>query len=152
MEVFRISRAKYAGDLSGIGAEKFGGRWNSKGVAMLYTSQSRALAMAEVAVHFSLSILPADFCIATIEISNDAKIKELVVNKIPNGWDSIPHNDTTQKIGDKFIADNEFVCLKVPSVIVRGDYNYLINPKHKYFNKIKIVKTEAFYFDKRFFK
>lgn len=152
MKFYRIAKTKYIRDLSGFGAEKFGGRWNSKGVAMVYTSQNRALAMAEVAVHFSFGIMPKDFSILELEIPDNIKMSEIKINDLPKHWDEIPHNDITQKLGDEFIDRNEFLALKVPSVIVKGDFNFLINPLHKDFDKVKIKNIEPFLFDNRLFK
>ncbi|MCB9227427.1 MAG: RES family NAD+ phosphorylase [Chitinophagales bacterium] len=151
MEVYRITKTKYAKSINGFGAEKFGGRWNSKGVAMLYTSQSRALAMTEVAVHLSYGIMPKDFSLVTIEIPNNTMIEELKIEDLPKNWDNIPHNGNTQLIGDDFVSEQEYLALKVPSVIVKGDFNFLINPLHKDFDKIKIKNIEPFLFDNRLF-
>ncbi len=68
MEVFRLSRAKYATQLSGFGASLKGARWNSRGTEIIYTAQNRSLAMAEIAVHFSLSMLPRDYRMLTIHV------------------------------------------------------------------------------------
>lgn len=138
--------------MDGFGAEKFGGRWNSKGTALVYTSQSRALAMAEVAVHLPYGILPNDFSIVEIELEDRINIKEITSKDLPKNWNDIPHNNRTQLIGDKFVENDDFVALKVPSVIVLGDFNFLLNPKHKDFSKVKIVNVEPFLFDKRFIK
>ncbi len=72
MIVYRLSKSKYSADLSGKGAEKAGGRWNSKGVAMVYTSASRALCTAEVSVHVPLGIVPVDYELVSIEIPDDS--------------------------------------------------------------------------------
>ena len=63
MKVYRLSKAQFANDLSGKGAELAGGRLNSKGLPMLYTSSSRALCTAEIAVHTPLGIVPTDYVI-----------------------------------------------------------------------------------------
>ena len=66
-------------------------------------------------------------------------------------WNSFPHSYKTQKIGDMFIAENELCVLKVPSAVVKGDFNYLINPYHPNFKKIKILNSSKFPFDVRLF-
>ncbi|MCD8529160.1 MAG: RES family NAD+ phosphorylase, partial [Chitinophagales bacterium] len=116
MEVFRISKTQYEEDLSGYGAEKFGGRWNNKGNAMFYTSQSRALAMAEVAVHLAYNLLPSDFSLITLELSGSIPVYEPKMNQLPTDWDLIPFSNDSQLFGDKFIKENKYVCMKVPSV------------------------------------
>ena len=151
MIVFRLSKAAYADDLSGKGAELTGGRWNSKGTALVYTSASRALCTAEIAVHTPLGNLPTDFKIITIEIPEDNLVKELQVDELPSDWKSIPHAHSTQVIGDKFVSEGNFAVLKVPSVVVQDEYNYLVNPAHTDAREIKIIAVEPFNFDERLF-
>lgn len=151
MIVFRLSKSKHAKDLSGKGAEKFGGRWNSKGVAILYSSDSRALCTAEIAVHTPLGILPTDYELTTIQIPENTIIPELEISELPKNWKAIPHSHATQEIGDRFIDDDHFLAIKVPSAVVQGEFNYLINPSHADFKSITILKTEAFTFDERLF-
>lgn len=150
MIVYRLSNSKYSADLSGKGAEKAGGRWNSKGVAMVYTSASRALCTAEVAVHIPLGIVPAGYELVTIDIPDDS-VTEAGIKDLPRDWRSFPHSDSTRKLGDRFVREGKFLVLKVPSVVVQGEYNFLINPRHKAAGKIRIVNTEPFLFDKRLF-
>lgn len=149
MEVFRLTRLKYSKFLSGRGAALSGNRWNSKGVEMIYTSQSRALAMTEVLVHLSLHQMPTDYKMMCIEIPNDLKIKILKAKDLPTSWNALPHNNKSQEIGDDFIMQNEAVILKVPSAVVYGDFNYLINPYHKDFKSIKIKSVDDFPIDQR---
>jgi RES domain-containing protein len=150
MIVFRLSKSKYSLDLSGKGAEHSGGRWNSKGVAMVYTSESRALCTTEIAVHTPLGNIPTDYQIISIEIP-DELIDGVELNSLPSNWNSIPHSHLTQNIGDRFVIDNVYLVLKVPSAVVQGDHNYLINPNHKDFDKVKILEVEGFNFDNRLF-
>lgn len=150
MIVYRLSRSKYSNDLSGKGAELAGGRWNSKGIPLVYTSQNIALCMAEVAVHIPLGIIPLDYELITLEIPDD-EIIELKKSKLPESWRTTMTPDDTQKIGDEFFRKSEKMILKVPSVIVRGEFNFLINPNHKNLKKIKIKKVEPFVFDERLF-
>jgi RES domain-containing protein len=151
MIVYRLSRSVYSRDLSGKGAEKAGGRWNSKGVAVVYTSSSRALCVAEIAVHTPLGILPVDYHLVTIEIPDAVNIYKVSAASLPKDWRSIPHSGSTQKIGDAFIRENKFAIMKIPSAVVQGDFNYLINPAHKDFSLVKIASTEHFTFDDRLF-
>jgi len=151
MIVFRLSKSKYASDLSGKGAEKIGGRWNSKGIALVYTSESRALCTTEIAVHTPLGNLPLDYQIVTIDIPDEIQIKEVAIADLLLEWNSIPYSPVTQKIGDSFVAEGKFLVLKVPSVVVAGDYNYLLNPAHPEFHKVKIKSIESFNFDERLF-
>lgn len=149
MIVYRLSKAQYAQDLSGKGAELVGGRWNSRGNAMLYTSQSIALCVTEIAVHVPLGILPKDYQLIHIEIPDEDLLE---MKRLPKDWQSFPHSNSTQMIGDKFLKEHKHLVFKVPSAAVQGEFNFLINPRHKNFNHIKIVKIENFNFDERLFR
>ncbi len=152
MEVFRLSKQIHAGTLSGKGAAMKGVRWNSMGVEMIYTAANRSLAMAEVAVHFSLATMPSDYMMVTIVIPDDMPLLKLSTKDLPKDWNTFPHPPSTQAIGDKFIADNKYGILQIPSAVTWGDYNILINPNHPDFKKIKIRSKEHFPLDKRIFK
>lgn len=152
MEVYRLSREKFASTLSGKGAALKGARWNSIGVELIYTASNRSLAMAEVAVHFSLATLPVDYMMVTIFIPENISLQKLSVSNLPPDWNAFPHPGTTQMIGDRFITDNKFCILKIPSAVTQGDYNLLINPNHADFRGIKIIAKDKFPFDKRIFK
>lgn len=152
MEAYRLSREKFAATLSGKGAALKGARWNSIGVELIYTASNRSLAMAEVAVHFTLATLPSDYMMITIFIPDDISIQKLNISDLPTDWNTFPHPSTTQTIGDQFIADNKFCLLQISSAVTQGDYNLLINPNHPDFKRIKIIATDKFPFDKRIFK
>ena len=152
MEVFRLTRKKYPIFLSGKGASITGARWNSKGTEMIYCAQSRALAMAEVLVHLSLATLPSDFVMLTIHIPDTILVDILNTNILKIDWNVFPGTFETPLLGDDFIRRNEACVFKVPSAVVKGDFNFLINPFHKDFDKIIIIAQNDFPFDKRIFK
>jgi RES domain-containing protein len=177
MTVYRLSAGKYKNDLSSKGAELAGGRWNSKGVPMLYTSSSIALCLCELAVHIPFGIIPKDYYLLTIDFPDNAPLTEIQMQLtppsgrgrgglpparsgsgglgglgLPKDWRSVPHAHSTQLIGDKFIRDGKYLVMKLPSAVVPGDYNYLMNPAHKDFSKVKIKSAELFEFDSRIFK
>ena len=152
MEGFRLARKKYAIELSGKGASIAGARWNSKGTEIIYCAQSRALAMAGVAVHLSLATLPSDFVMLTIDIPDDIAMEEINVADLKSNWNIFPSDFSTPLLGDDFVRRNAACILKVPSAVVKGDCNFLINPHHPDFKKIKIIEQSDFPFDKRIFK
>ena len=151
MIVFRLSKERYKNDLSGIGAEKYGGRWNNKGTRITYTAESRALANLEIAVHVTLYGLPKNYYLTSIEIPDNLIIEYDQTRLKGRNWKSNPPLHFTQLEGDTFVNDNKGLILKVPSAIVQDDYNYLINPQHKDFGKVKIIESRPFNFDKRLF-
>lgn len=150
MEVFRLSREKFA-SLSGKGAALKGARWNSIGIELIYTAANRSLAMAEIAVHFTLATLPDDYVMMTIYIPDEISMQRLTTGDLPEDWNSFPGTNSTQIIGDSFVNENRCCLLQIPSVVTKGDYNILINPHHKDFKKVRIVSIEKFPFDKRIF-
>ena len=152
MEVFRLARKKYPMELSGKGASICGARWNSKGTEIIYTAESRALAMAEVVVHLSLATLPSDFVMLTISIPDTIEISEVKMADLQSDWNVFPSSFHTAVIGDRFIQQNDFAILKAPSAVVKGDFNFLINPFHQDFKQIQITDQIDFPFDKRIFK
>lgn len=151
MKVYRLSRQKYKDTLSGYGASLNGQRWNSKGTELIYTAQTRALANSEVAVHIPLGLLPKDYFMVEIEIPDTLVITELKTKYLPEGWNSLPAQPDSQTIGDQFVREGKFPVLKVPSVVVKGEFNFILNPKHSDFAKIKITATEPYPFDPRLF-
>ena len=152
MIVFRLANRKYSNDLSGIGAEITGGRWNYKGTRLLYTADSRALCMAEIAVHTPVGVMPVDYYLITIEIPDYSNVRQIESDTLPDNWRKFPYSKVTQEFGENFVDKNTDLYIKVPSAVVQGDFNILINPRHSDFNKVKIIKTEKFNFDERLFK
>ncbi|MEO6392833.1 MAG: RES family NAD+ phosphorylase [Pyrinomonadaceae bacterium] len=152
MEAFRLARQKYAVPLTGKGAALKGARWNSVGVELLYTASNRSLAMAEVAVHFTLATLPVDFVMVSIYLPDNITVQKLTEKDLPIDWNAYPHPVSTQAIGDDFVAANQHCVLQIPSVVTHGDFNLLINPNQAEFCRVKVIEVAKFPFDKRIFK
>lgn len=152
MLVYRISREKFAEDLSGTGARLNGGRWNSMGISMLYTSSYRSLCVLEILVHTTHNFVPNDLRLVTIKIPDESAIDEIKYEAIRNEIDKRGVNAQFYTIGDRWIKTSNALVLKVPSIIVPEEFNYLINPFHKDFHKVKIENVKAFDFDKRLVK
>lgn len=152
MRVFRIEREKYLeSTLKGIGAALTDGfRWNSLNTYLVYTADSRALAMLEIAVHLDLAEdLLSDRYYVEIEIPDEIPILELSIEQLPENWDSKPPILETQFIGDDFVSQNNAAVLKVPSSIVPPEFNFLINPNHADSAKIKVISMQKLQFDQR---
>jgi len=150
MIVYRLTKNAYKNVLSGKGAELHGGRWNSKGKSIIYTCQSRALCTMEIAVHTPLGNLPKGYYLQTIKIP-DLRIQEIKTTLLHKDWRNFPHHSSTKSYGNAFISQGKNLVLKVPSAIIQDEYNYLINPNHPYFKKIKLMDIQSFKFDQRLF-
>ena len=150
MNVYRISKCKYISSLTGEGAATYGGRWNSKGMHIVYTAATPSLALLESVVH--ISNIPVDeYCMVTIAIPEN-KIKEIKIKDLPENWFVNPPADQLKSIGDHFIKDNIFLALKLPSAIMMEDFNLLLNPNHPDFNKVTLVATRTIPIDIRLLK
>lgn len=147
MIVYRISKRQYINDLSGFGAANFPGRWNSKGVYVLYTAATPSLALLESVVHMN-KIVQAEYSMATIYLPDDsfALLKESI---LPDGWAAFPPPDKLKKFGDDFILNQEALAFKLPSSIMPEDFNFLINPAHPDFKNVKIQSVRKLTIDNR---
>lgn len=149
MIAYRITLAKWAGHLTASGRAA---RWNSNGYFMLYSASTRALACLENMVH-RRSIGADDlFRVTLIEIPDDLEIKKIDKNRLPINWQEYINYISCQSIGNAWLKGNETVVLQVPSAIITEEYNYLINPQHVSFPRIKIHSIEGFTFDERLLK
>jgi RES domain-containing protein len=88
----------------------------------------------------------------TIHIPDDISMTRLNILNLPIDWNKFPPPSTTQNIGDKFISENLYCVIQIPSSITEGDFNLLINPHHADFKRIKILDIKKFVFDQRLFK
>lgn len=150
IRAWRIVKAEHAATaFSGDGARLLGGRWTSIGVAVVYTAESAALATLEVLVHLRrMSRLPLYVLIGCH--FDDALVTD--VRALPTNWRESPAPAELQKIGDEWVRSGRSAVLRVPSVIVPGEHNYLLNPAHPKFKKIAIGKPERFQLDTRLMK
>lgn len=139
-----------ADDTSGTGARLSGGRWNSKGNAVIYTSSSRALAAMEVLVHLATPGLPLNRYLVEFQIP-DALWKKREVASVRQlvGWDAQPHGITSVTCGDEWLTQGRTLILEVPSVIVPEEANILINPGHHDMKKVIATKDRKWTFDPR---
>ena len=131
---------------SGEGARLFGGRWNSVGTPVVYTSESIALATLELCVHLDRDVSLKKYRVFPVEFSAEF-VKEL--ESLPEGWDHDPISPSSMEAGDLWAKEGSTPVLKVPSVIVPSEYNYVLNPHHPDFQNIKIGEIRPFAIDKR---
>lgn len=147
-EAWRIVKEKHAATaFSGDGAAKTGGRWNSRGVPVVYTSSTKSLAALESLVHLNP---PVFFKYVAIRIQFDDALIELVPAKaLPADWWVEPPPPSSKAVGDAWVRQTRSAMLALPSVIISGEPNYLLNPAHPGFKNISIGKPEGFAFDPR---
>lgn len=149
MNAFRISKTQFANDLSGKGAEIWGGRWNSIGIPLLYTSCYRSLCALEHLVHLPIDTFLDDYSLITLEFPDPSAIREITLAELPDGWKNNPFLSVTQEIGNQFYKEGQYLALKVPSVIIPAEFNLLFSPRHHDFNLVKIISNEPFAYDER---
>jgi RES domain-containing protein len=147
MIVYRITNEAYKNDISGNGAALYGSRWNSKGTHLLYTCQFISLSILESLVHLRRNEIPPDQYLLHIEFPDEKKITEISYKKMKGNWHE--EFEYTQWIGDQFMKNQEGLVLKVPSAIVPQEHNFLFNPLHAEFKKVKILSSEILELDKR---
>lgn len=149
MDVFRIARSEYVHDLSGVGARIHGGRWNRKGAAIIYTSETRALATVEFLVHVPIGIRPSDLSIAHIRTPDRSIPEEVRVPELPSNWRTFPAPPELAQVGTEWLRSKRSLLLRVPSAVVEEEFNILINPAHPDIRKVPVVEVEKFEINER---
>jgi RES domain-containing protein len=147
MIVYRFASELYKEDISGNGASLFGGRWNSKGNPVLYTSHNISLSVLELLVHNKNYVSYKNPYLISISIPDYIIPVVTAAEKLVTGWNSKP--GYTRRIGDQFLNETSSLVLQVPSSIISQENNLLINPLHPDFKKVKIIDTVLFELDKR---
>jgi len=147
MIVYRITKSKRASDISGYGASIYPGRWNKKGMFVLYTGESKEIALLENIVHIPPMMSP-ELDILTIEIP-DNSITMLTPDALPKNWHQFPAPTVLSDIGKEWMDKGKTIALKVPSSIIHSAYNIILNCKHKDYKSVKILSQKKFYFDSR---
>jgi RES domain-containing protein len=147
--VWRLCAAKY-GDaaFNGDGARLYGGRWSPAGVAIVYAAESRALAVVEILAN--VDDAETLFDVAWVVVS--AEIPTALIEmppRMPDSWRQFPHPPETQAWGLEWARAKRTVALRVPSAVVPGEFNYLLDPAHPDFKRVKIGRSESFAFDPR---
>ena len=153
IEAWRIVKRRYAVQaFDGEGARRFGGRWNSPGRPVIYVSESRALATLEILAGLgTTSPLPAWVMIGVrfpAQIVTD--LGDLLGPLgLPDGWNAAPPTFVTQGIGDRWLEEASSAVLRVPSVIVPAESNFLLNPRHPKFELVEVGEPEELRLDPR---
>jgi len=147
MRVWRLASARYA-PLTGEGARLAGGRWNSPGVPLVYTSSHLSLAVLELLVHVDVSRIPEGLVAFGIDVPDD-EVEELDLARLSDGWRTDSFHRGTREIGDGWAREGRSLGLVVPSAVVPGERNVLLNPLHPAAVRLRIAAREPFSFDAR---
>lgn len=150
MEVFRISKDVFSNHLLSSGRAN---RWNQKGQQVIYCGSSRSLSTLESIVHKGAIEPSEESKVMVISIADeDHLIKQIQLKELPPNWRSFGAYGELQKIGTEWYNKRETLLLKVPSVIIPIEYNFVINTEHPDFlAKVKLVRTESYFWDGRLF-
>ena len=149
MNVFRIAKDQYIRDLTGEGARKYGGRWNRKGTNVLYTAEHESLAVLEMLVHATMTLLPKDLKLLVLSIPPDVSSEKIYDGILSANWREYPAPPVLAKFGSEWVNSKKSLLLYVPSVIVPTEFNILINPYHQEFSQIKEKEIRDLLFDER---
>ena len=130
--------------LRGVGAARFGGRWNSPGIAIGYTATSLELAVLELLVNTDLDVIPDDYVCVEYRI-DDHHIVSLDPAQVAQDWSKWPpYPRSTQRLGDAWVAARTSLGLRVPAAVLPVRYNVLINPQHPGFEDIERIDVQDF--------
>ncbi len=148
LETWRMVKEKHVSmAFSGEGAARTGGRWNSRGVAVVYTSATRSLAALETLVHMNPHVM-FNYRIIRIEF-DEGWVERLSLAALPSDWKMEPPPLSTRQLGDDWARSSRSAMLAVPSAIIPDETNYVLNPAHPDFKRVTISKPVPFNFDLR---
>jgi RES domain-containing protein len=149
---WRIVKRKFRNvAFTGEGAHRYGGRWNSKGVAVVYVAESQSLAALEMLAHLDSAEVLRYYL--AIPVSFDSRlVMDVDVSSLPKNWKGYPAPRNLRAIGDAWVSSGKHVVLRVPSVIVPSERNFLLNPSHPEYANLVIGEPARFSFDPRLFR
>ena len=146
MIVYHLGSTKFARQLTGEGAKLHGGRWNNIGQPCIYTSEAKSLCVLEYAANVSLDEMNPNLAFTSYEIPDDSWAS-FTTKELPAGWMEVPSPDGVRAWGTQQLLQH--LALRLPSVIVPSEFNFLLNPLHPNFTNVRIKDVEPFTFDRR---
>jgi RES domain-containing protein len=151
MFLYRVAVERFARDLSGAGAQRYGGRWNPKGVAALYAAESPAQALLEFLPHFPDTGAPPDLMLVTLEVPDNLSVRALTADQLPALWAARPPDKSTILMGMEWLRKHETVALRVPSVMLPYGkaWNLVLNPEHADFVAVRLLEAISLPLDSR---
>jgi RES domain-containing protein len=143
---YRLHRGTYRAN-SGIGASLHGGRWNKQGTEVIYASESRALAALEIITKYKA--LPDDYLVTKISIPDNVAVETVNIRRLPAKWNAAQPKAATVRLGDEWVQGCRSAVLRVPSAVFADEWNYVLNPTHPDFPRIKFHKPKRLRIDPR---
>ena len=151
--LWRIVKEKHAAAaFDGEGAKRYGGRWSPRGLAAVYLGGSLSLAALETFVHLAAEDARLRFVSIRVAVPDDVAVETLDMKRLPDDWRGEPPPAAGQALGGEWLRGGLSALLRVPSVIVPHEANYVLNPLHPDARKIALAKPHAFGFDQRMWK
>ncbi|TAD85677.1 MAG: RES domain-containing protein [Bacteroidetes bacterium] len=147
MMLYRLAGKAYANDTTGIGAQRYPGRWNPKGTPCLYTSASISLALLEKFVHARATEHMQDLCLLTIPVLQTQHLYIIEGAKLPTSW--MEDFTYTQWLGQQILQDVSILGFVVPSAIVPSEFNVVLNPQSAHFKALRVPNALPYAIDQR---
>ena len=149
---WRLTRPQYAvAPLSGEGSARYPGRWNLRGVRVVYVSESLSLATLEVLAHAENVSMLNQYVALKVSFPSES-LTVLTSDELPDDWQSDPAPDTTRQLGNTWFNLRQTLALKVPSTLIPNEHNFLLNPAHPGFDHIDVAAPIPLPFDGRILK
>ncbi len=153
IEVWRLVKKRHIHDaFTGEGSRSVSGRWHHRGTPVVYTSHTLSLAAIELFVNLGPEGIHIAFAALRAVIPDAVIVEEITTDALPKNWRDVRAPDSTRDMGTMWVKRGSSAVLRVPSVIIPVEYNYVLNPLHRDFTKIKIGNPEPFSFDPRMWK
>ena len=153
MRLYRICRSLHGPTAySGAGALTTSGRWHHKGTRIVYTASSLALATLELRVHLPTEPTLTDFVFVPADVPDDIQPEEHCGAPLPAGWDALPAPDSCQRLGTAWVRKGRRLITRVPSAVLPGESNYLLNPAHPDFSRVVIHPPQPLRLDPRLWR
>lgn len=151
MRVWRICLKRHQA-FDGEGAYQYGGRWNHPGTSVVYTSGSLSLGALEYFVHVDADTAPGDLVAISADVPDGVQIDRIRIANLPKVWRRYPAPEALQDIGTGWVKRGFTLVLAVPSAVIPEEHNYLLNPAHRDFKRVRLSKPVSFHFDPRMWK
>ena len=146
--VWRLAKAKHAA-FNGAGARLHGGRWNHPGVPVVYTSATLSLATLEFLVHLDQDEMPGSLVAVSADIPAGVPITRIDARPLPADWRTFPAPADVVELGTAWVRSGATAMLAAPSVVIPHEWNYILNPRHRAFSRIRIGQPQPFVLDTR---